>query len=117
MSDNVTLTFGLRHDEYSGDDTPTNASFLSTYGFKNGGIKGTDLTTYRFGADIVLDDMSDLNITYVLIQLNCQMFGYQMHIPTLELILLITIAHMEIVLQQVCTVTIHSQVLIRNLIV
>ena len=64
MSDNVTLTFGLRHDEYSGDDTPTNASFLSTYGFKNGGIKGTDLTTYRFGADIVLDDMSDINITY-----------------------------------------------------
>ena len=32
MSDNVTLTFGLRYDEYSGDDTPTNASFLSTYG-------------------------------------------------------------------------------------
>ena len=64
MSDKVTLTFGVRHDKYSGDDTPTNTSFLNEYGFKNGGIKGTDLTTYRFGADIVLDDMSDLNITY-----------------------------------------------------
>ena len=64
MSDTITLTFGVRHDEYSGDDTPTNASFVSSYGFKNGGIKGTDLTTYRFGADIVLDDSSDLNITY-----------------------------------------------------
>ena len=64
FSDNVTLTFGLRHDKYDGDDTPTNQSFVSKYGFKNGGIQGTALTTYRFGADIVLDDMSDLNITY-----------------------------------------------------
>ena len=64
MSDKVTLTFGVRHDKYSGDDTPTNTSFLDTYGFKNGGIKGTNLTTYRFGADILLDDVSDMNITY-----------------------------------------------------
>ena len=64
MSDSVTLTFGIRYDEYSGDDTPTNQSFVNKYGFKNGGIKGTDLFTYRFGADIVLDDLSDINITF-----------------------------------------------------
>ena len=43
ISDTMTLTYGVRYDEYSGDDTPTNASFQSKYGFKNGGIKGTDL--------------------------------------------------------------------------
>ena len=64
MSDNITLTYGLRHDRYDGDDTPTNQSFVDKYGFKNGGIRGTNLTTYRFGADIILDDLSDLNITY-----------------------------------------------------
>ena len=64
MSDNITLTYGLRHDRYDGDDTPTNQSFVDKYGFKNGGIRGTSLTTYRFGADIILDDLSDLNITY-----------------------------------------------------
>ena len=60
----MTLTYGIRYDEYSGDDTPTNAAFCCTYGFKNGGIKGTDLFTYRFGLDLYLDDLSDLNITY-----------------------------------------------------
>ena len=64
MSDRLTLTFGIRHDEYSGDDTPTNASFESTYGFKNGGIKGVDLTTYRFGANLLIDDVSDINVTF-----------------------------------------------------
>ena len=64
MSDTMTLTYGIRYDEYSGDDTPTNTSFQNTYGFKNGGIKGTDLLTYRVGLDIMLDDLSDLNITY-----------------------------------------------------
>ena len=64
ISDAMTLTYGVRYDEYSGDDTPTNASFQSKYGFKNGGIKGTDLTTYRIGLDILIDDLSDLNITY-----------------------------------------------------
>ena len=64
ISDTMTLTYGVRYDEYSGDDTPTNTSFQSKYGFKNGGIKGTDLFTYRVGLDIMLDDLSDLNITY-----------------------------------------------------
>ena len=64
ISDTMTLTYGVRYDEYSGDDTPTNTSFQSKYGFKNGGIKGTDLLTYRVGLDIILDDLSDLNITY-----------------------------------------------------
>ena len=63
FSDRLTLTFGARYDKYDGDDTPTNQSFLSTYGFKNGGITGTDLINVRFGADIIIDDVSDLNIT------------------------------------------------------
>ena len=64
LSDQLTLTMGVRYDEYSGDDTPTNTSFQNTYGFKNGGIKGTDLFTFRLGADYVIDDLSDINITY-----------------------------------------------------
>ena len=64
LSDQLTLTMGVRYDEYSGDDTPTNTSFQNTYGFKNGGIKGTDLFTFRLGADYVIDDSSDINITY-----------------------------------------------------
>ena len=64
LSDQLTLTMGIRYDEYSGDDTPTNTSFQNTYGFKNGGIKGTDLFTFRLGADYVIDDLSDINITY-----------------------------------------------------
>ena len=64
ISDSMTLTYGVRYDEYSGDDTPTNVAFQNEYGFKNGGIKGTNLFTYRFGLDVILDDLSDLNITY-----------------------------------------------------
>ena len=64
MSDRLSLTFGIRLDRYSGDDTPTNTSFVSTYGFKNGGIDGRDLTQYRFAADYIIDDVSDINITY-----------------------------------------------------
>ena len=64
LSERLTLTFGARYDKYDGDDTPTNQSFLSTYGFKNGGITGTDLINLRFGADIIIDDVSDLNITF-----------------------------------------------------
>jgi len=64
MSDRLKLTFGARYDKYEGDDTPTNQSFKDTYGFKNGGIAGTSLLNLRFGIDFVIDDMSDLNITY-----------------------------------------------------
>ena len=64
LSDMVTLTFGLRRDNYTGDDTPTNQSFVDTYGFKNGGISGRNLSQYRFAADILIDEVSDLNITY-----------------------------------------------------
>ena len=53
ISDSMTLTYGVRYDEYSGDDTPTNAAFQNEYGFKNGGIKGTNLFTYRFGLDVI----------------------------------------------------------------
>ena len=63
MSDRLKLTFGARYDKYDGDDTPTNQSFVNDYGFKNGGIGGTSLLNLRFGMDLVIDDMSDLNIT------------------------------------------------------
>ena len=44
ISDTMTLTYGVRYDEYDSDDSPSrNASFQSKYGFKNGGIKGTSL--------------------------------------------------------------------------
>ena len=63
VSDRMVLTAGIRYDDYSGDDTPTNQSFLDEYGFKNGGIKGTDLVNIRFGLDYIIDDVSDINIT------------------------------------------------------
>jgi hypothetical protein len=63
MSDRLKLTFGARYDKYDGDDTPTNQSFVNDYGFKNGGIAGSSLLNLRFGMDLVIDDMSDLNIT------------------------------------------------------
>ena len=64
FSDRLTLTFGARYDKYDGDDTQTNQSFVNSYGFKNGGISGTDLLNIRMGIDLVIDDLSDLNITY-----------------------------------------------------
>lgn len=64
MSDRLSLTFGLRLDQYSGDDTPTNESFRTNYGFKNEGIDGRRLGQYRFAADYLIDDVSDINITY-----------------------------------------------------
>ena len=64
VSDRLKLTFGARYDKYEGDDTPTNESFKSTYGFKNEGIAGTSLLNLRLGIDFVIDDVSDLNITY-----------------------------------------------------
>ena len=64
MSDRIKLTFGARFDQYDGSDTQTNQSFVNDYGFKNGGIAGTSLVNLRFGMDLVIDDMSDLNITF-----------------------------------------------------
>jgi hypothetical protein len=63
MSDRLKLTFGARYDKYDGDDTKTNQDFVNKYGFKNGGISGTDLINIRFGLDYAIDDMSDINIT------------------------------------------------------
>ena len=64
VSDRLTLTAGIRYDEYDSDDAPAlNNDFLSTYGFANGGIDGANLTNIRFGMDLVIDDFSDVNIT------------------------------------------------------
>ena len=64
-SDRLTLTAGMRYDEYDSDDDPAlNADFQSTYGFANGGIDGTSLTNIRFGLDYVIDDVSDINVTW-----------------------------------------------------
>ena len=43
-SDRLSLTAGIRYDEYDSDDAPAlNQDFLATYGFANGGIDGTCL--------------------------------------------------------------------------
>ena len=65
VSDRLTLTAGIRYDEYDSDDAPAlNNDFLATYGFANGGIDGTSLTNIRFGMDLVLNDVSDVNVTF-----------------------------------------------------
>ena len=64
-SDRLSLTAGIRYDEYDSDDAPAlNQDFLATYGFANGGIDGTSLLNVRLGMDFVIDDMSDINVTY-----------------------------------------------------
>ena len=65
FSDRLSLTAGIRYDEYDSDDAPAlNQDFLATYGFANGGIDGTSLLNVRLGMDLVIDDMSDINVTY-----------------------------------------------------
>ncbi len=64
-SDRLSLTAGIRYDEYDSDDDPAkNAAFESTYGFANAGIAGTDLLNIRLGMDLVIDEVSDINVTY-----------------------------------------------------
>ena len=117
ISDAMTLTYGVRYDEYSGDDTPTNAAFQSEYGFKNGGIKGTDLFTYRVGLDVILDDLSDLNITYGTYSAKLPNVWISNAYTTLVLMLLTTLVHMVVVQAQIYTVIFHLQDQIQNLIV
>ena len=65
VSDRLTLTAGIRYDEYDSDDAPAlNNDFVATYGFANGGIDGANLTNIRFGMDLVLNDVSDVNVTF-----------------------------------------------------
>ena len=91
--------------------------FQSEYGFKNGGIKGTDLFTYRVGLDIILDDLSDLNITYGTYSAKLPNVWISNAYTTLVLMLLTTIVHMVVVPAQIYTVIIHLQDQIQNLIV
>ena len=65
VSDRLSLTLGVRYDEYDSDDEPTkNQAFEDLYGFANAGISGTSLMNYRLGIDLLLDDKSDINIVY-----------------------------------------------------
>ena len=65
VSERLKLTLGLRYDTYDSDDAPAlNQDFIDTYGFANAGIDGADLLNYRLGIDLILDDVSKLNIVY-----------------------------------------------------
>lgn len=65
VSDRLKLTLGLRYDEYDSDDEPAlNQDFVDAYGFANAGIDGANLLNYRLGVDLILDDVSKLNIVY-----------------------------------------------------
>ena len=65
VSDRLSITLGLRYDEYDSDDEPAkNADFEAAYGFANAGIDGTNILNYRFGLDLAIDDVSDLNLVY-----------------------------------------------------
>ena len=65
ISDRLSITLGLRYDEYDSDDEPArNPDFEAAYGFANAGIDGTSILNYRFGMDLVLDDVSDINLVY-----------------------------------------------------
>ena len=65
VSDRLSITLGLRYDEYDSDDEPAkNADFEATYGFANAGIDGTNILNYRLGIDLAIDDVSDLNLVY-----------------------------------------------------
>ncbi|WP_100658141.1 TonB-dependent receptor [Alteromonas flava] len=53
----LTLTFGLRYDKWTSDDTPTaNASFQTRYGFTNAVAPDMDLLQPRLGFNYVVDD-------------------------------------------------------------
>ena len=63
MSDQLTVTLGLRYDDVSGSAPPKNAGFKQTYGFENYGLdKGSSALSWRFGADYMFDDGSSLKL-------------------------------------------------------
>jgi len=57
MTDDLTLTFGLRYDKWSSDDVPTaNANFEQRYGYTNAVAPDMDLIQPRFGFNYIVND-------------------------------------------------------------
>ncbi len=57
MTDDLTLTFGLRYDNWSSDDIPTaNANFEQRYGFTNAEAPDMDLLQPRLGFNYTYND-------------------------------------------------------------
>ncbi len=65
LSDNLTATIGLRHDEIDGSPPPKASAFKDAYGFENYGFdQGYDITTWRLGLDYQFDDGSALKVLH-----------------------------------------------------
>jgi hypothetical protein len=63
VSDQLTVTLGLRYDDVTGSAPPKNAGFQETYGFENYGLDGgSSALSWRFGADYMFDDGSALKL-------------------------------------------------------
>ena len=63
VSDQLTVTLGLRYDDVTGSAPPKNAGFKETYGFENYGLDGgSSALSWRFGADYMFDDGSALKL-------------------------------------------------------
>jgi hypothetical protein len=57
VSDDLTLTFGLRYEQWDSDDIPThNPNFEQRYGFSNAVEPDMDLLQPRLGFNYVMDD-------------------------------------------------------------
>ena len=65
LSDNLTATVGLRHDEIDGSPPPKASAFKDAFGFENYGFdQGYDITTWRLGLDYQFDDGSSLKVLH-----------------------------------------------------
>ena len=63
VSDQLSVTLGLRYDDVTGSAPPKNAGFQETYGFENYGLDGgSSALSWRFGADYMFDDGSALKL-------------------------------------------------------
>ena len=63
VSDQLTVTLGLRYDDVTGSAPPKNTGFQETYGFENYGLDGgSSALSWRFGADYMFDDGSALKL-------------------------------------------------------
>jgi len=63
VSDQLTVTLGLRYDDVTGSAPPKNTGFKETYGFENYGLDGgSSALSWRFGADYMFDDGSALKL-------------------------------------------------------
>ncbi|MBL4940702.1 MAG: TonB-dependent receptor [Colwellia sp.] len=57
MTDELTLTFGLRYDQWTSNDVPTaNANFEQRYGYTNAVAPDMDLIQPRFGFNYIFND-------------------------------------------------------------